>query len=153
MLSIKPPDGAWPAAVEDRPSSTTRRLEWCDGLIWNAEIQLRLDPASHIAHCWCSHSWVNKTKWNISKTRLGMLTTSFLDFQRNHLQEDWAWGMCAKRLFVYSFIDDKDITGYINLINNHFSFSPDHTDWQPSRGQGSNTRSFIPGPSALQFLR
>ena len=143
MLSIKPPDGAWPTAVEARPSSTTRRLEWC-GLIWNAEIQLRLDPASHITHCELLTARVNKTKWNISKTRLGMLTTSFLDFQRNHLQEDWDWGM-SKRLFVYSFIDDKDITGYINLISSHFSSSPDHTDWQPSRGRGSNTMSFIPG--------
>ena len=34
MLSIKPPDGAWPDTLEARPSSATQRLEW---LIWNAE--------------------------------------------------------------------------------------------------------------------
>lgn len=77
MLSIKPPDGAWPAAVEDRPS-TTRRLEWCDGLIWNAEIQLRLDPASHITHCWCSHrEWI-KQNGTSPKQDLGCSQHHFL---------------------------------------------------------------------------
>ncbi len=60
----------------------------------------------------------------------------------------------SERRFVYSFIDDKDITGYINLINSHFSFSADHTDLtaQPWLRQQQD-EFYIFQDYALQFLR
>ena len=45
MLSIKPPDGAWPDTLEARPSSATQRLEW---LIWNAERDTNIEGDTSI---------------------------------------------------------------------------------------------------------
>ena len=58
----------------------------------------------------------------------------------------------SKRLFVYSFIDDKDITGYINLISSHFSSSPDHTDMTAKPGLKQQQDEFYSRTLPCNFL-
>ena len=58
----------------------------------------------------------------------------------------------SERRFVYSFIDDKDITGYINLINSHFSSSPDHTDLTAKPGLRQQQDEFYSRTMPCNFL-